>query len=218
MSTRRSRGVLWLVGGTLAIGGVVVGVEVMRRTEGLIADMVRTPAGCSSTVRFTGTGEYFVYIETTGVVGDLGSCSNDERVYDLDKAPDAEVSITSVSGSVVDMNDDRSIDYDTNEFSGVSVYSFEVDRADEYVVTVSGDADAVAAIGRNAATEAQPAFIVAAVTTLIGTVLLVTALIQTLSSRRRTTRAPLVVNYADGTTTWAPPTPEQRAVRDDAER
>lgn len=218
MSSRKSRGILWVVGGVLAIGGVAVGVEVLRATEDKIADMVRTPSGCTSNVRFTGTGEFFVYVETKGVVGDLGDCGNDERVYQFDRVPDAEVTISSIDGADVELNDDTTIDYDTNDFAGSSVYSFSVSRADEFVVTVSGDSDAVVAVGRNVAPEAQLAFMIAAFTMLAGIIVMITALVQTLSSRRRTQRAPLVVNYADGTMTWAPPSSEDRAIRGDAEQ
>ena len=190
----------------------------LRATEDTIADMVRTPSGCASTVRFTGTGEFFVYSESTGVVGDLGDCGNDERAYSGDRAPDADVTITSIDGAEVELTDDTSVDYDTNEFAGTSMYSFTVNRVDEYVVTVSGESEAVVAIGRNVAPEAQLPFMIAAFTMLAGIVVMIAALVQTLSSRRRTRRPPLVVNYADGTMTWAPPSSEDRAVRGDAEQ
>ena len=218
MSSRKSRSILWVVGGVLAIGGVSVGVEVLRKTEDKIADMVRTPSGCESNVRFTGTGEFFVYVETKGVVGDLGDCGNDERVYSLDRTPDAEVMITSLDGAAVELKDDSSVEYSTTDFAGVSVFSFDVNRADEFVVSVGGDADTVVAIGRNVAPESQPAFMIAAFTMLAGIIVMITALAQTISSRRRSRRAPLVVNYADGTMTWAPPSVEDRAIRGDAER
>lgn len=218
MATAKARRIVWAAGAVLTIGGIVTGVQVLQKLETKIADMVRTPSGCESNVRFTGTGEFFVYVETQGVVGDLGSCGNDERTYSVDSAPDVEVYVTTADGESIELHDDTTVKYDNNDFAGESVYAFDIATTDEYVVSVSGDADAVVAIGRNVAPEAQVVFMVAAFTMLAGIVLLIVALVQTLGWKRRSRRAPLVVNYADGSMTWAPPTLDERAFRDDATR
>ena len=218
MSSRRARALLWTLGGTLTIVSIAVGVEIVMQLDDRVTTMVRTPSGCSSEVEFSDSGRFYLYLETDGVIGDLGPCGNDERLYSIDGDPSAEVLITDDSGAEVDLRDDDSVEYDNGTFAGRSVAWFSASAGDRYVITVAGDREVVIAAGRNVAPEAQAGFIVAALMMLAGITVLVVALVTTIGSRRRSRRTPVVLNYADGTTTWAPPSPEDGVFRDDATR
>lgn len=222
--TVRTNAVLWMVASLVLVAGFAIGVVGVGQNERLVKGLVRTPAGCSTTVSIDEPGTYYLYVETKGRVGSLEGCDNGARRYDLDAAPRVDVRVFDSRDQLVDQVDDDSIAYSTPSGVGESIASIEVDAPGRYVVEVRADDDsAVVALGRNAAVEANRTVLAAAAVVLLGLLAMVVALIGTVRRRRRTRRAATVVVYGStsdsATVTWAPPQPQDRAgnVRGDEE-
>ncbi len=145
------------VGALLLAAGVVAGVVLFLASssnydEG-VQNLARAPIGCTTSLEFDEAGTYTVYLETTGVIGELrGDCPNADRDYDYrgDGLPEVDIVLVDDNGDEVDLDDDESRDYDAAGFVGRSVASVEIPEAGNYEVTATSDEDEVAvAVGRN---------------------------------------------------------------------
>ena len=204
--------VVFVVGMTLALIGV-------QRDQELIADLVRTPSGCVSTVDISATGRYYVYVETKGTINEIGPCNNDARNFEFDIPPEVTVTLTDAGGDAVDLRPDVSVEYDAPDFMGGSVATFVISEPGTFTVAVqSPQADAVVAIGRNASMMDGALLVSGASLVLIALALLILAIIATRSRRRARQRVvahgqPEVYVTYESRDMWAPPRPEDRADR-----
>jgi hypothetical protein len=204
------------VGMTLALIGV-------QRDQQLISDLVRTPSGCVSTIDVSATGRYYIYVETKGTMTDLGPCNNDDRSYQINKAPEVAVSLQSSDGVDVDVRPDDSIEYDAPDFVGSSVATFVISEPGTFTLVMqSNEPNAVIAIGRNASMTDGTMLVSGASLVLIALALLILAIIATRVNRRArrniasSTRSEVFVTYqttsdSRSSDPWAPPRPEDRA-------
>jgi hypothetical protein len=203
---------VFVVGMTLALIGV-------QRDQELIADLVRTPTGCVSTVDISATGRYYVYVETKGTINEIGPCNNDARNFEFDIPPEVTVTLTDAGGDAVDLRPDDSVEYDAPDFMGESVATFVISEPGTFTVAVqSPQADAVVAIGRNASMMDGALLVSGASLVLIALALLILAIIATGSRRRARRRVvahgrPEVYVTYESRDMWAPPRPEDRAGR-----
>lgn len=213
----RGRAVLWLTGIVLMIGGFVMAVRGVDQNNRLIERLVRTPAGCSSTVEIASAGTYYLYVETKGRVEDLGGCSNDDRVYDLDEAPRVDVVVRETSGSDLALTPDDSVRYSGPSGVGESIASVRIPDSGRYVIEVrSADDAAVVTVGRDAAVESNALIRSAVVVVLCAILVMLIAIVMTVRHRRRerAVGGTMVVYATDDSApmlTWAPPRPEDRA-------
>lgn len=217
--------VVFAVGMTLALIGV-------QRDQELIADLVRTPSGCVSTIDISATGRYYVYVETKGTINELGPCNNDARDFVFDTPPEVTVTLQSAGGDAVDLRPDESIEYNAPDFIGKSVATFVISEPGTFTLVMqSADSDAVIAVGRNASMTDGILLISGASIILVALALLILAIIATRASRRARRRAvthtgsEVYVTYETTTSMpqsgptdqssdmWAPPRPEDRAGR-----
>ena len=203
---------VFVVGMTLALIGV-------QRDQELIADLVRTPTGCVSTVDISATGRYYVYVETKGTINEIGPCNNDARNFEFDIPPEVTVTLTDAGGDAVDLRPDDSVEYDAPDFMGESVATFVISEPGTFTVAVqSPQADAVVAIGRNASMMDGALLVSGASLVLIALAILILAIIATGSRRRARRRVvahgrPEVYVTYESRDMWAPPRPEDRAGR-----
>lgn len=219
----RKNAILWIVSTLVLVVGFALGVVGVGQNDQLVKKLVRTPAGCASTVRVDNAGTYYVYIETRGRVASLDGCDNETRTYDLDEAPSVDVRVFDASDQLLDQSRDDSVSYDTPAGAGDSIASIDIDEPGRFVIEVrSDDPSAVVAFGRSAAIEANRMVLSAAAVVMLGGLLMLISLIATVRRRRRARGSAAVVVYGSDspTVTWAPPRPEDRAwsVRDDAEQ
>jgi hypothetical protein len=204
--------VVFIVGMMLALIGV-------QRDQELIADLVRTPTGCVSTVDISATGRYYVYVETKGTINEIGPCNNDARNFEFDIPPEVTVTLTDAGGDAVDLRPDDSVEYDAPDFMGESVATFVISEPGTFTLVMqSPQADAVVAIGRNASMMDGALLVSGASLVLIALALLILAIIATRSRRRARQRVvanarPEVYVTYESRDMWAPPRPEDRAGR-----
>jgi len=212
--------VVFALGMALALFGV-------QRDQNLIADLVRSPSGCESTVNISVPGRYYIYVETKGTIGDIGPCNSELRAYEFDRAPQVAVTLGTSSGEAVDLRPNDSIEYDAPDFAGRSIVTFMISEPGNFVVNMqSADTDAVIAIGRNASMMDGTLLVSGASLVMVAFALLIVAIIATRSNRRaqRTdasgTQSEVFVTYdnpgrrtasQESTDRWAPPRPEDRA-------
>ena len=216
--------VVFVVGMTAALIGV-------QRDQELIADLVRTPSGCVSTIEISATGRYYVYVETKGTIDEIGPCNNDARDFVFDTPPEVAVTLQSAGGEAVELRPDDSVEYNAPDFIGKSVATFVISEPGTFTLVMqSSDLNAVIAVGRNAAMTDGILLISGASLILVALALLILAIIATRARRRARHRAEVgagsevYVTYQTATTPpsaqvhdahdmWAPPRPEDRAGR-----
>ncbi len=135
----------------LALGAVVLAVGMVaagalwyaggQRFDDNVADFARAPSGCATTLDFTRTGEFTLYVETTGSLDDLaGDCAADTE-YDRDEVTDAQIRLVDPDGAVVDIADEADGSYDTGGFTGSSVGVVQIGTPGEHLMTVAADGD-----------------------------------------------------------------------------
>jgi len=212
----RANALLWLLGIVITVAAFVVAMRGVEQNDRLVADLVRVPAGCATTVDVSASGTYFVYVETKGRVDAIDGCDNDSRTYNTDRAPDVEVTILDRAGDVVDQTSDDTVSYSTPSGVGRSISSFEVSEPSRFVIEVrSATQTAVVTVGADAAVEKNRLVLMAVMGVLVGLLMMAIALITTVRRRRRPQSTGPVVMYGTGSDepslTWAPPRPEDRA-------
>ena len=91
----------WISAIIVFVVGITVALIGVQRDQELIADLVRTPSGCVSTVDISATGLYYVYVETKGTINEIGPCNNDGRNFEFDIPPEVTVTLTDAAGDWV---------------------------------------------------------------------------------------------------------------------
>ncbi len=183
----RKTGML-IAGVVVLLGGVGGGLALLASAgsayEDAVKNLARAPIGCTTTLEFDAAATYYVYVETTGTIGDVrGSCENTDTDYetDADADPDLTLTVTNEDGDEVDVDDDDSKDYDAGGFVGHSVGTVEIEDAGDYTISVeSDDEDFAISIGKDPKEAAGPAGVIglalAVVGGLLGIVLIILGL------------------------------------------
>jgi hypothetical protein len=171
--TAAAFGLLLVISGLF--GGGVLYWQSVNRTADVVDGFARAPIGCTTTLRFTETGTFYVF-EDIGplVAAPAGVC---EPSADPDQTFAFELS--GPDGPVVP-KPEQGLSYDTEDHVGSSVARFEVTALGEYEIVVVGDDESVvAAIGRDPDDGVddlrQRAIVVAIVGVVLGALLLVLA-------------------------------------------
>lgn len=212
----RANALLWLLGIGVTVAAFVSAVRGVEQNQNMVADLVRVPAGCATTVDVSEAGTFFVYVERKGRVATIEGCDNGARTYESEVSPEVDVEVRDGSGTGGAIDDDDSVSYSTPEGVGESILRVEVTEAGTFVIEVrSSDPSAVVAVGPDVAVERNRLVLIAVVGVLIGLLMMAIALIGTVRRRRRTVNTGPVVSYGtatdEPTLTWAPPRPEDRA-------
>lgn len=149
-------GIVVVIVGLLA--GVALWVLSSERESDAVRNLARAPIGCDTTLSFDTSGEYFVFIETTGefdanISGDCGA----EGGYELigDELPAVTLALTAPNGEDVSLDSRSGISYDTAGYVGESVRTMTVEEPGDYQLRVeapgSADASFAATVGRDPA-------------------------------------------------------------------
>jgi hypothetical protein len=128
-------------------GGFLLFVRSIQQRDQAVKDFARAGVGCTTTLDFTETGTFYVFEETSGsfTVPD-GGC---EPLA----TPDQQFGFQLGGPARVEPREDRSLDYDTGDFAGTSVSSFEIETTGRYEIAVFGpDQSSIAAVGRDPST------------------------------------------------------------------
>lgn len=175
-------GIIVLLVGLIGAGALWYGGG--QRLDENVAGFARAPSGCATTLDFERSGEFTVYIESTGEIDELAGDCIQSGTYDRDGVPDVEVTIVDPEGQAVDLATATGVDYDTGSFVGTSLGTIEIDAAGDYVVTVPTDGAAFAvSVGGDPGVGVAPMRWGAAVLAIVG--LVVGGILLVLGSRRR---------------------------------
>jgi len=212
----RANALLWLVGIGVTVAAFVSVGRGVEQNQNMVADLVRVPAGCATTVDVTETGTFFLYVERKGRVEAIDGCDKGARTYDSDLAPRVEVAVLNRSGSGGTTYDDDTVSYSTPEGVGESILRVEVTEPGPFVIEVrSNDPSAVVTVGPDVAVERNRMVLIAVVGVLVGLTMMAIALVGTVRRRRHNVGAAAVISYNSATgaptSTWAPPRPQDRA-------
>src|SRR4051794_40207165 len=135
--TRRPR----VVGAILAlvvglVGAIALWVAADARLDAAVDGLARGPVGCDTVLDFDETGEYVVFIETKGSIGDSrGDCNADTTVdWTGDQLPSATVTLSDPDGDELDITQDDGIDYDTGGSKGSSIGTVTIAQAGDHLL------------------------------------------------------------------------------------
>ncbi len=171
----------------LIVGGVMF-VSSRQRHDKTVEAFARAGVGCTTTLKFSETGEFFVFEETGTPIEVL------DEVGCQPLATPGQPFGFEISGPAdVPVRADSSITYETDELTGASVATFEIETDGLYKIAVVGsDVSTVAAVGRDPSSGVSQlrrgAIVVAAAGLLLGGLLL--GLAGTRSKRAATPSIP----------------------------
>jgi hypothetical protein len=136
------------------VGAVVLYLQSQQRTDDAIRDLARAPVGCDTTLSFSDTGTFYVYIEHLGTLERLdGDCETpDEYSRDADDPPTVEIAVRDGDDQEIDLDRlDEEFTYALDDsFAGTATRQLEIESTGDYVVTVDSDEeDFVVAVGRD---------------------------------------------------------------------
>lgn len=109
-----------------------------RRFDDNVAGFARAPVGCDTTLDFDRSGEFILYVETTGKFDELvGECDADTR-YARGASDDLRPDLTLVdpNGDVVELDEGTGTDYKISGFVGSSYRLVQIDTPGDHVLTV----------------------------------------------------------------------------------
>jgi len=171
----------------LIVGGVMF-VSSRQRHDKTVEAFARAGVGCTTTLKFSETGEFFVFEETGTPIEVL------DEVGCQPLATPGQPFGFEISGPAdVPVRADSSITYEIDELTGASVATFEIETDGLYKIAVVGsDVSTVAAVGRDPSSGVSQlrrgAIVVAAAGLLLGGLLL--GLAGTRSKRAATPSIP----------------------------
>jgi hypothetical protein len=136
------------------VGAVVLYLQSQQRTDDAIRDLARAPVGCDTTLSFSDTGTFYVYIEHLGTLERLdGDCETpDEYSRDADDPPTVEIVVLDSDDEEIDLDRlDEEFTYSLDDsFAGTATRQLEIESTGDYVVAVDSDEeDFVVAVGRD---------------------------------------------------------------------
>lgn len=201
-SPRLSTG-LWIVGLVVVAAGFGAVAASVFRDQSTVASFARTPVGCETIVEVERSALFHVYLETRGRIDDIGDCTNDDRVYDVNVDGPVGLQVTDPSGRTIEVVPlSTEVSYELPDYAGVAIATVRLEAGERYrVQVVAEDPRAVVAIGRRVVPVESGWALAGAITVMAGGAVLVAAIVVTTVTRRRRRRGP-----------WAPPTLDDRAV------
>jgi hypothetical protein len=139
----RGRGWMLVLGAVVLVAGLfgagALWYASSQRLDDNVADFARAPSGCATTLDFAQTGEFTLYVETTGSLEALaGDCSANSE-YDRDDVADPQIRLVDPDGTPLDVVESAGVSYDTGTFVGSSVGVVQIQSTGEHVLTVAVD-------------------------------------------------------------------------------
>ncbi len=151
-------------GGLLAIGIVVLVVGLVgaiglwiaagNRLDDAVTGLARAPVGCDTTLDFSETGDFLLFVETQGEIeGVRGDCdvAGEYRV-EGDEPPSVLLSMVDPDGEEVELTARSGPDYDAAGFVGTAVRTASITTTGDHVLRVESEPEAelfVVAVGKD---------------------------------------------------------------------
>jgi hypothetical protein len=204
VTTRRSM----LTALVVLVVGVLVGLGLYtwggRLHESAVRDQARAPVGCTTTLRFTETGRFWVFAERRGQLSEVpGNCAA-AASWDIDgELPRLALELLGPDGEEVATVRDSSKSYDVGDFEGTSVRSAVIDEPGLYTLRVDARSGGFAvAVGRD---PADAGSVLRNAGVLVAAVAVVIAVLMAFAGPRRSRRARNERSGNSAPPTWSPP-------------
>jgi len=198
---RRRAGAIVAVGvGVLVAalaGAVALWLLAAARYEDNVAAFARAPVGCDTTLQFDGSGEFVLYLETTGTVAELDGDCEVEPVYERADTglPRPQLALRNDDGAV-ELAPTGGVDYDTGGFVGTAYRLADVPDAGDYVLTVDDEAAEPYAVAVGGDPRAGVSALRWGAGALVAAGLVVAGLCFLLAGRRPPPSPPVVTRWA----------------------
>lgn len=141
-------GIVVLIVGLLAAGGLWFSAE--QRESDAVRDFARAPIGCDTTLNFEVAGEFLVFVETKGEIGDVaGSCVAPGvfgQLGALQDLPPVRLVLTGSNGAEVALDSRTGLDYDADGSAGQVIRTFVVENPGDHVMRVESTNDSESAV------------------------------------------------------------------------
>jgi hypothetical protein len=164
VADRRSSRLVLLAGlGALVVSVVATAallVVAQRRYDDAVRGLARAPVGCDTTLEFTSTGTFAVFIETEGTIDELiGGCqAPSSYLRTTERPPRVEIVMVGPTGDLLALDPTTRSTYEAEGFAGVAHRAVEVTTTGNHLIRVSSlDTDFVVAVGRHPDDVARPA-------------------------------------------------------------
>lgn len=187
----RSRS-LMLAGAVTIVAGLVAALVVFvvgqGRTDRAVENLARAPVGCDTTLEFSGTGSFVVYVETVGRIEQLEGGCDAPTAYDRRGAgtPDVSIELRGPAGEEVVLEPTTADGYATDAFVGEAMGEIRIDDAGRHLLRVmSDDEDFAVSVGRDPSGAAAPFTLAAVMVGLAGLVGGATLLAVAVAGNRR---------------------------------
>ena len=168
---------LMLAGAVTVVAGLVAALVVFvvgqGRTDRAVENLARAPVGCDTTLEFSGTGSFVVYVETVGRIEQLEGGCDAPTAYDRRGAgtPDVSIELRGPAGEEVALEPTTADGYATDAFVGEAAGEVRIDAAGRHLLRVtSDDEDFVVSVGRDLSDVATPFTLAAVMVGLAGLV------------------------------------------------
>lgn len=146
---------LTVAGVVVFIAGLAAGAALFflagSTEEETVKKFARAPAGCTTTLQFDRADTFEVYVETSGVLDNVGGdCAANGSAYSHadDDLPRATLSFLDANGAEVSLTPGTGDSYDVGDFKGRAVQQVAIPASGTYQLTVTSEAnDFVIAIG-----------------------------------------------------------------------
>lgn len=214
MSEHAGRRVWMIVVGAIVLVVTVVASALLwsaggRRLDDNVAGFARAPGGCDTTLDFDRTGEFVLFVETTGSFDDLvGECAAD-TTYDREPSDELRPDLTLVdpNGDQLALDDVDGDGYDADGFVGTSYQRVQIETPGDHILTVgSSDGAAFAiAIGHDPNEGVALLHWASIATALVGIVL--TGVLLVLGSRRTAVAQAPPAPWTPEAAAWPPSPP-----------
>ncbi len=187
-----------------AIGAAALLVIASERTQSAVTSLSRVPIGCTSVLRFSESGTFYVFAESIEVPAPKSAgCI---AVADQNEAFGFELSRGAVS---ISSEPDRSVTYSSSGHSGRSVARVLIPETGDYQIRVMGDDPAVvAAFGRDPHSGVKPMWFGAIAAGTLSALALVFILFKSRKHEPQLVAAETVPERPAGAPTWPPPAPK----------
>lgn len=189
--TKGGRG-LTVSGIIVLAAGVLVGIALIglgaANEEATVEQFARAPVGCTTTLEFTETGTFTLYVETEGRVGEVeGDCAAQGALYSRsdDDLPQVSLTLTSADGTALALRDVNGPSYSTDDYTGAAHSAVTINETGSYSLSVvSNDSDFAIAVGRDPQGDASALLVSGVAVAVVGVVLGVVLLLLGRSRRR----------------------------------
>jgi hypothetical protein len=176
--------------------------------EETVKKFARAPVGCTTTLQFDRADTYEVYLETAGVLDNVGGdCAANGSGYSHadDDLPRVSLSFVDVNNAEVPLSPGTGASYDVGGFRGQAVQQVQIVETGTYQLTVVSDAnDFVIAIGGESDADSEKLKLAAIGAAIAGVVMGFVLLIAGNRSKR-STPAPAPGTFPPAGPGWGAP-------------